>query len=207
MLIANLPNHEPTLPTLAAQPEQLRAKHIPITHADLTPTEVEMIAAHEDNWITKLAIGCRVRLFQTADKRRGLTNALAGVVDSFNFVDTVNNGNFTRYLIGVRVKFDNKQRPVSVNRMQAIGKFLHEWHVKMAFWPLALNYAATVHSVQGRSISHPLCLDFQNAFAPGLAYTALSRNTNRNDITLLTRLTPYDLRVASPEAFYAALST
>jgi hypothetical protein len=61
-------------------------------------------------------------------------------------------------------------------------------------FPLMLNYASTVHSVQGCTLTKSVLIHI-DGFAPGLAYVALSRNTNDSQIRIKRMLSVHDLRV------------
>lgn len=108
------------------------------------------------------------------------------------------------YLTGIRVRLDSTGTTVSINRLHDTQAILLHRYIAVSFWPLALGFASTVHSVQGATISTKLCIDIQSCFAPGLAYTALSRNTNANDICLMRPLKLHDVRVLDLPAFYTA---
>jgi hypothetical protein len=75
----------------------------------------------------------------------------------------------------------------------------------MVVLPLVLDYATTVHSVQGRTIKSKVIIDMSNVFDFGMGYVAISRNTNVDDMFLLKPLTANDLRVPNLKRFYGAI--
>jgi hypothetical protein len=107
-------------------------------------------------------------------------------------------------LSGIRVRLDRTDDGVTVRRLQPIGKVVNSRYITVAFWPLALGYATTVHVAQGERINTPPLIDLAECFLPGLAYTALSRTTNVELISVKRPFTVYDLRVISLEVYYTA---
>jgi hypothetical protein len=138
-----------------------------------------------------------VRFTATVNKANGQTNAATATVVDFTWADDGT-------LRAIRVRLHRSQRLCSVHRMQRVGKVVLRRYVSAAFWPLTLAHAATVHGVQGTSITEPVYIDI-DCFVAGLANTALSRNTNAADITLANPLSVHDLRVINLHAFYQAL--
>lgn len=157
---------------------------------------------HDANKLDRVCVGARIRFFKTADKTTGATNAARGTVTGFSPPDAHGTD-----ITGVKVRLESG-RNVSVNRMapQAIARSrpTNEPYVSGSFWPIVPDYACTTHSVQGRSISGKVVIALGKCFVSGLAYTALSRNTNINDIYLAAPLTVADLHVVDIDAYYAA---
>jgi hypothetical protein len=142
-----------------------------------------------------MAIGMRVRFFMTSNKANGQYNAATGTIVGFNTLHTE--------VRGVRIQLDRNNQITTVHRMAPVRLVLNRY-LSIAYWPLAPAYASTTHSVQGASIATKVAIDLRHRFAPGLAYTALSRNTNTDDILLRKPLTVHDLRVLNLPAFYIA---
>lgn len=91
--------------------------------------------------------------------------------DGMDFVDTGNSDPYTDYLR--RVTVENKKGPATVYYDYVEEK----WVIgEIAYMPLRLAYASTVHKTQGLTLDR-IQLDPSNAFfgSPSMAYVALSR--------------------------------
>lgn len=185
-----------TSPRIRMQQNEMHAQHVECTLADLTPGEAAWVARLRDNKLPSAAIGTLVRFCATFDKRRKAVNgAMATIIDFNRTVE----GRLT----GIRVHLHRADTTLSVCRMQPSSRIVERRHIFAACFPLALGYASTTHSVQGASITEKVHIDLRDCFVPGMAYTALSRNTNVADITVGRPLTVHDLRVINLAAFYA----
>lgn len=185
-----------TPPKLQTQPPVLGAAHVPLPRDQLDDVEAAWVDGHKANRLTRVCIGARVR-FTSTNTSSGYTNAGVGTVVGFNPADDA------PAITGIRVRKDGTNRVVSVNRLSPEKKYANRRFISAAFWPLQLAYAATVHGVQGASLLCRLYLKI-SCFVHGLAYTALSRNTDTDQIFLAAPLTVADLRVVDPAAYYEA---
>lgn len=184
-----------TAPHIRVQQNLMHAPHVQCNLQDLTESEAEWVTALRQNKLHSAAIGTRVRFCSTVDKRRRAVNGAMGTVMGFKHM--------SGRLTGIRVRLDRTGNTMSVCRMQPISKIVERRHISVSCFPLAMGYASTTHSVQGASITQRVHIDLRDCFVPGMAYTALSRNTNMADITLARPLTVHDLRVISLDVFYA----
>lgn len=185
-----------TAPRIRVQPNVMSATHVECGLQDLTPSEAAWISKLKENKLPHAAIGILVRFCATFDKNRKAVNGAMATVVGFNYAAA---GRLT----GIRVRLHRTDKTLSVSRLQPHAKIVERRHMTVACFPLAFGYASTTHSVQGASISQPVHIDLRACFVPGLAYTALSRNTNVADITLARPLTVEDLRVINLSAYYA----
>jgi hypothetical protein len=67
---------------------------------------------------------------------------------------------------------------------------------------LALNFAATIHAAQGKTIHGTVYIDLGDVFIYGLMYVALSRATSPSNSFLSRRVTVNDLRVINLQTFH-----
>jgi hypothetical protein len=192
---------EATQPRVSVQGSTLDAQHTPVDIDALEEIKRTWLAKHEQNRIRGVALNARVRIWATADTRTGQTNATMGTVVGFLHTRPATS---SASLSGIRVRLDRTDDVVTVHRLQPIGKAVNSRCITATFWPLALDYATTVHVAQGESIDIPILIDLAGCFLPGLAYTALSRTTNVEPLSLKRPLTVYDLRVISLELYYTA---
>jgi hypothetical protein len=194
---------ETTPPRVTVQGSTLGAQHIPVEIDALDDIERTWVANHEQNRMQHTALNARIRFWATADKRTGQTNATMGTVVGFVHAKP-SASNSSAPLSGIKVRLDRTDDIVTVHRLQPVGKVVSSRYITAAFWPLALGYATTVHVSQGESIRVPMLIDLAECFLPGLAYTALSRTTNVELISLKRPLTVHDLRVISLDVYYSA---
>lgn len=170
----------------------------PIAYDDLSAAEKSFVDAKGPVRASHLCIGADVRFNHTVAKKNGKTTAATGTVVGFYYEFG------THDLSGIQVLLHRTQKNVRVSRIKVQHCPPGAKYVQVAFWPLTLAYAATVHSVQGANISHPIRLDLRSCFDTGLAYTALSRNTADGALSLARPLTVHDLRVLDIDVYYAA---
>jgi hypothetical protein len=148
-----------------------------------------------------IAVGCPVRVTHNYDKKKGTVNGATGTVTGWN---TATENMYTR-VTGIYVQLDTGGKSVRVGRLDYTARCVDGVPLPYAHFGLALNYACTIHSTQGATITRPVFVDITEVFEYGLLYVALSRATNPDHIFLSRPVTVHDLRVINISAFYDAL--
>lgn len=69
---------------------------------------------------------------------------------------------------------------------------------RKATFPLLLGYAMTVHRAQGATLRSPVHVYIRNAFAPSLAYVALSRVDSVSRLRIVTEFCTPDMFIPAP---------
>jgi hypothetical protein len=196
--IANLHAHKIlTPPRIHVQGQGVPADYYPIAYDDLDSAEKTYVQKHASGSLACIALQVRVRLTATVNKASGATNGSSGTVVGFTFSDP-------DQLTAIRVLLDHNQRTVSVHRTFPVASCPSNRYLRVCYWPLDLEHASTTHCLQGASVTTMLAIDLQTCFVHGMAYVALSRNTDTSMILLRRPLTVHDLRVISLPAFYQA---
>ncbi len=156
------------------------------------PTEVNNDSAAERHFANKdlhidiIAVTARVRVTANVNVHRGVSNGTTGVITSIDLNDAGEAERihvYTEHHAHVRITRSSSKHGTPFNRT-----------LRRKSFPLSANYACTVHSCQGRTVTGRIVLDI-DAFATGLGYVAISRATDFSNITIVRRLTPHDLRV------------
>lgn len=147
--------------------------------------------------LNAVAVGARVRVTLNVDPKKGYVNAADGIVLAYR-----------KDLDGVVTEIDVQLSEGGVIKCRAGNKMWGTFRSRTCNWsvlPLTLNYAMTIHTVQGASISTELIIDIVEAFDYGLGYTAISRSTDVEKMYLVRPLKVWDLRVANLKTFYQQL--
>jgi ATP-dependent exoDNAse (exonuclease V) alpha subunit len=140
-----------------------------------------------------------VRFWKTiqTQKAKGTINGLSGTVTD---IHSLSSGTPTH----ISVKLDTTGDVIKIPRMGPCGEIITDRYLQWSFFPFVLNYASTVHSKQGATLRTKLHLHLKECFTYGLAYVALSRNTNIEDVSIAQPFTVNDLRVIDLVSFYDA---
>ncbi len=128
-----------------------------------------------------LAVGSRVMLTQNINIKDGLVNGVLGVVTKLDFKNAK--------LITVHVKFDkllNKEKGDDSIAIEIIERefFWKGRHIIRRTFPLQLSWAATIHKVQGASLTQAVIYLGSEIFDDAMAYVALSRVSSIDGLIL-----------------------
>lgn len=152
-------------------------------------TWVDSLTKHD---MESVCVGAPIRLTKNKDASSGLSNGTVGVVERLIFAnDTLN---------GIVVKTEHGALTTLTRFMIAQKDVAGIW-TQVSTFGANLNYATTAHAVQGRSITGPIVIDIV-CFVAGLGYVAITRATDINNIQVVRRLTPEDLRVINVHDFF-----
>ena len=130
--------------------------------------------------ILQVGINSRVMLRRNLDLNRGLVNGAIGTIQEM-FLNPVNKQN----VLKIRVKFDNINELVDIERIVADYEFKRNVYVSRSQFPLTLAWAITVHKAQGLSLNGVVLDLGDTIFEPGMAYVALSRARKLENVFIL----------------------
>lgn len=163
---------------------------------DLTEDEKLYILTHSRKYqLSHCAIGAPVRITENIDPDNACVNSVRGTVVGMNIAQET--------LRSVEIDIDGTTR--HVGRLVPETKCVNKRYLRWFSLPLTLDYAGTVHSYQGSTISEPLIIDLKDVFEVGMGYVAISRSTDTANMYLAKPLTAFDLRVPNLASFYAWL--
>ena len=163
----------------------------PKTHVAIDTLTVEQrrtISEKVKDTLPEIAVGAPVRITSNIDIKAGLVNGATGTIVKLNKKST--------HITSVKVRLDSTKVSHSIGYLSPKSMFTGGERFGVARLPLILNYAATVHSLQGKTIKDNVFIDIQ-PFDFGLAYVAVSRNTSFDQVTLARPLTAEDFRVVT----------
>jgi ATP-dependent exoDNAse (exonuclease V) alpha subunit len=184
-------DHGPNVTTvgLAIRQQLEHEQQHPIEFLNLPAPAQEVLKRKSIGNLLEIAVGAPVRITRNIDITRKMVNGAAGVVADLRFKHNV--------LTSVKVQLENGGKIASISRMTPVCVWTADRKLVFQEFPLMLNYAGTVHSVQGCTLTKNIFTDIE-CFAPGLGYVALSRNTNLSQIRIKRMPSVEDLRVISP---------
>lgn len=153
---------------------------------------VDTLTKHD---MSHICIGAPIRLTKNKDTSKGLSNGTVGIVEDITF----KNG----CVAGIVVRTEHGSKTTLSRYMSAQKDVAGTW-TQLSTFGANLNYATTVHGVQGRSISGPIIIDI-HCFVHGQAYVAITRATDIANIQIVRKITVNDLRVINIHDFFREL--
>ena len=123
----------------------------------------------------RLGINSRVMLRRNTDVSKGLVNGALGTVTEFH---KLANGQIAK----IKVKFDNLNEDVFVDRIIADYESHKDVYVTRSQFPLTLAWAITIHKCQGLTLDNVMIDLGDDIFEPGMAYVAISRARKLDNI-------------------------
>jgi ATP-dependent DNA helicase PIF1 len=129
----------------------------------------------------QLSTGARVMLKRNMDVDAGLVNGSVGTVVGFEMKNNEASGD----VVGVMVKFEKIDCPVSIRRESFSFEVLRSVYYTRKQFPLMLAFAITVHKAQGLSLECAIVDAGSSTFGPGMTYVALSRITTLAGLHLI----------------------
>ena len=120
----------------------------------------------------KLATGCRVMLTRNIDAKKGLMNGATGTLKAYDKASDK-----------LIIKFDHLTEICKIKRCAEELPNSNGKMIKKQF-PIVVAFAATIHKVQGLSLSHAI-ISMATMFTYAQAYVAFSRVTTLEGLHLL----------------------
>jgi hypothetical protein len=151
-----------------------------------------------------VATGVRVMLLRNISPERCLMNGVMGTVTAIRFKANGTNQD-SRQPDRISVQFDGAGQPVHIYRTVTQSLLLGGSIYKKTTFPLAPCYAMTGHKAQGATFVGQVIIDIQEAFAPGLTYTMLTRATDRALLKIVNSLSLDMLQNAMPDPVHVPL--
>ena len=143
--------------------------------------------------ILTIAEGARAMLINNIDVNDGLVNGVVGTVTKIS--EKKNIYDLPQY---IAITFDDEKVGEKAKAKQVKGNYpsnsvivepKHSYPVKKGTktytryqYPLKLSWAVTIHKIQGMTISNNLVINMSNIFCEGMAYVALSRVRDINNL-------------------------
>lgn len=132
----------------------------------------------------KLKVGMQVMLVANVDVASGLGNGSTGVITKIELnEDLYRREHITEYI--PYVHFENKWEPIPVRKFLFIlpdGLSGHAYTLRL---PLVVSFSSTIHKNQGKTVQYVEGKLDRTIFAPGQAYTLISRAPSIDNITLV----------------------
>ena len=122
--------------------------------------------------VLQVAVGARVMLRRNIDVSTGLVNGAVGTVIAIKAHH-------------ITVQFDGRQEPHNVERVKSKFMLMKKIYVYRKQFPLILAFAVTVHKCQGLSLDCALMDLSEQVFCAGMAYVALSRVKQLENLHLI----------------------
>ena len=122
--------------------------------------------------VVQLAVGVCVMLRRNIDTSIGLVNGALGTVVSIRAHH-------------IAVQFDNISKPYRVEKVKSKFIVLKRIYVYRKQFPLILAFAVTIHKCQGLSLDCAMMELSDQVFSPGMAYVALSRVKQLENLHLI----------------------
>ncbi|XP_078677726.1 uncharacterized protein LOC144914113 [Branchiostoma floridae x Branchiostoma belcheri] len=156
----------------------------------------------------RLAIGAKVMLRRNISTSNGLTNGATGIViDILHHNKSAANGHSMTELPTVYVKFDHDTKPhkyrtiskdphlqqtVPISGVHSTFYGKHQMKIERTQIPLILNFAVTVHKLQGSTLNHAVLDLGDDIFSAGQGYVSMSRLRTLSGMAI-TNLNPKKL--------------
>ena len=122
--------------------------------------------------VLRVAVGARVMLRRNIDTSQGLVNGAIGTVISIKAHH-------------ISVHFDNMSHVYDVEKVKSKFMVMTNIFVFRKQFPLILAFAVTIHKCQGLTLDCAMMDLSDEAFSPGMAYVALSRVKQLENLHLI----------------------